>query len=213
MGTDVIFGATGYVGGRIVNELRSRGGHDIVAVARNVQQLDGVTVRQGSIFDAAFVADVTAGADTIVVSLPPLSDDGPPLADAFPSLVKAASDSGARLGVVGGAGSLLVAPGGPKVFDAPDFPPQYLVASRAHDGILQWLRHDAGQIDWFFVSPAAEFGSANPGERTGSYRTGDDVLLVGADGRSFISGDDFAIAFVDEIERPAHHRARFTVGY
>jgi uncharacterized protein len=69
------------------------------------------------------------------------------------------------------------------------------------------------EADWFFVSPAGAFGSYNPGVATGRYRVGGDVLLTDPEGKSEISGPDFALAFVDEIEAPRHHRTRFTVAY
>jgi putative NADH-flavin reductase len=80
-------------------------------------------------------------------------------------------------------------------------------------GLLCLTRTDATGVDWFFVSPAAGFGSYNPGEPTGKYRVGGDILLTDASGKSEISAADYALAFVDEIETPPHHRTRFTVGY
>jgi hypothetical protein len=79
--------------------------------------------------------------------------------------------------------------------------------------VLEALRADATGADWFFVSPAAGFGSYNPGTPTGKYRVGGDILLTDESGKSEISGADFALAFVDEIETPRHHRTRFTVAY
>ena len=79
--------------------------------------------------------------------------------------------------------------------------------------MLTALRETSDDVDWFCVSPAAGFGSYAPGEATGTYRVGGDVLLTDASGTSFISGADFALAFVDEIEQARHHRERFTVAY
>jgi len=79
--------------------------------------------------------------------------------------------------------------------------------------VLAALRETAADVDWFYLSPAASFGSAAPGEATGRYRIGGDVLLTDADGNSNISGADYATAFVDEIEKPAHRRQRFSVAY
>ena len=215
MSTDVIFGASGYAGGNILTELRSRG-HEVVAVSRKIKGFEDegdVTVRQGTVFDAGFVADVARGADTIVVALPAITDDTPPLADAVPSLVEAAAANGARLGVVGATSGFRITDDGPTVLDDPNFPDEYKPGAEAHEALFQALQEHGGQIDWFYLSPANEFGSYNPGERQGTYRTSDDVLVTGDDGRSYISGADYGLAFADEIEHPAHHRTRFTVGY
>ena len=113
-----------------------------------------------------------------------------------------------RLLVVGGAASLYVAPG-QRLLDSPNFPAEYKAEASAAAAFLDALRHER-QLDWTFISPSAEFVN---GERTGSFRIGKDDLLTDADGRSWISYQDFAIALFDELERPAHSRQRFTVGY
>ena len=69
------------------------------------------------------------------------------------------------------------------------------------------------ELDWLFVSPASGYGSFAPGERTGSYRVGGESALFDADGNSNISGADFALAIVDEIENPRHHREHISVAY
>jgi hypothetical protein len=79
--------------------------------------------------------------------------------------------------------------------------------------VLDALRASDSPTDWFYVSPAAGFGSYAPGERTGQYRTGGEILLIDESGTSFISGEDYAIAFLDEIENPSHSRSRFGVAY
>ncbi len=211
----VVFGGTGYAGSAIVREALSRG-IAVTAVARDTSKLDaaeGLTLAQGDAFDAAFVSEVTQGADVVVVALHAVQADGSELKDRFQHFVDAAAAAGARLGIVGGAGSLLVADGGPALFDTPDFPDAFKGEAKSHAQVLEGLRSSDADVDWFYVSPAAAFGSYNPGERRGTYRTTDEVLLTDADGNSDISGEDFAIAFVDEVERPAHHRARFGVAY
>jgi uncharacterized protein len=120
--------------------------------------------------------------------------------------------AGARLGVVGGASSLLVATGGPRVIDA-GFPLEYKAEAEAHSRVLEALRDAVTTVDWFYLSPAASFGAYNPGTKTGTFRLGTDVLITAADGSSEISGEDYATAFVDEIEEPVHHQTRFTLGY
>jgi putative NADH-flavin reductase len=140
--------------------------------------------------------------------------DGKPFLEPLvPSLLDIAGAAGARLGFVGGAGSLLVAPGGPRLVDTPDFPDLYKAEALAHAEVLEALRSSGSTTDWFYVSPAGGFGSYAPGERTGSFRVGGDLLLTDPEGNSTIGGSDFAIAVVDEIDQPAHHRERFTVAY
>ncbi|MFJ3383339.1 MULTISPECIES: NAD(P)-dependent oxidoreductase [unclassified Curtobacterium] len=215
MSTIVVFGGTGYAGSAITREALSRG-HQVVAVARDTTKLEpaeGLTLAQGDAFDAAFVADVTKGADVIVVALHAVQADGSELKDRFQPFVDAAAASGARLGIVGGAGSLLVAEGGPRLFDSADFPDAFKGEAKSHAQILDALRAGDSEVDWFYVSPAAAFGGYNPGERRGTYRTTDEVLLTDAEGNSDVSGADYALAFVDEIETPQHHRARFGVAY
>lgn len=211
----VVFGGTGYAGSAITREALSRG-IAVTAVARDTSKLDaaeGLTLAQGDAFDADFVADVTKGADVVVVALHAVQADGSELKDKFQHFVDAAAAAGARLGIVGGAGSLLVAEGGPALFDTPDFPDAFKGEAKSHAEVLEALKTSGTEVDWFYVSPAAAFGGYNPGERKGTYRTTDDLLLTDAEGNSDISGEDFAIAFVDEVEHPAHHRARFGVAY
>ncbi|OUZ09248.1 NAD-dependent epimerase [Aeromicrobium sp. PE09-221] len=211
----LVFGVTGYAGRHITAELLSRG-HHVTGIARDVSSVDDrVTARAGSIFDADLVRDAARGVDEIVVALPAraLEEDGPRLIDALPTLVATATAEKARLSFVGGAGSLDVSEGGPRLFDTPDFPADYRTEATEHGAILDALRETDDDLDWFYVSPAASFGAWNPGERTGEFRIGGDVLLTDANGDSSISGADYAIAYVDEIENPRHRRARFSVAY
>ncbi|WP_020664738.1 NAD(P)-dependent oxidoreductase [Amycolatopsis benzoatilytica] len=210
----VVFGATGFAGGRITDEaLRRR--HSVAGVARKAEGLpEGVEARSGSMHDAEFVASATKDADVIVIATPGRADDeGRRLVDALPTLVEAARAAGARLAFVGGAGSLRVSEDGPRLIDTPEFPDEYKGEAGSHVLVLEALRELPADVDWFYVSPAAEFGSWIPGERTGTFRLGGDVLVSDADGRSHISGADLAIAFLDEIEEPKHSRARFTLAY
>ncbi|WP_042404557.1 NAD(P)-dependent oxidoreductase [Streptacidiphilus carbonis] len=218
MAVITVFGATGYAGGHITDEALRRG-HEVIAVNRtgSAEARPGVTPVAGSVDDAALVADLAAKSDVLVVAVHGSVDGEPFLLPLVPSLLTAAGAGGARLGVVGGAGSLSVAEGGPRLIDTPGFPDAYKPEAAAHGLVLDALRSaDANahaDADWFYVSPAAEFGAWVPGEHTGTFRLGDDVLLSDAEGRSFISGADYAVAFVDEIDKPAHRKARFTVAY
>jgi putative NADH-flavin reductase len=207
----VVFGVTGYAGGHITAELLDRG-HTVVGVARGIAQAAaraGLEPRAGSIYDPAFRTETVKGADTVVVALPAHPADGPDLGTIVPGLLDAVA--GARLGVVGGAASLLATEGGPLVLDT--LPEEYKPESEANARVLDALRRASTTVDWFYLSPALSFGSWSPGVRTGTFRLGSDVLVTDANGKSEISGADYAIAFVDEIEKPAHHQTRFTVGY
>ncbi len=209
----VVFGATGYAGGRISAEALSRG-HEVVGVARNAGEApEGVDLRQGSLHDKEFVAGLAKDADVMVVSTPAREIDGRKLIDAVPALARIAAEHGARLSFVGGASSLYVAEGGPRLLDTPEFPAEYKTEASNHADVLYLLREQPDELDWFYVSPAAEFGAWAAGERTGKFRLGGDVLVTDENGASKIGGDDYAIAFVDEIEEPQHSRKRFTVGY
>ncbi|AYC43872.1 MULTISPECIES: NAD(P)-dependent oxidoreductase [Streptomyces] len=209
-----VFGATGYAGGHITDEALRRG-HEVIAVNRtgSAEARPGVTPLAGSVDDESLVRELAAKSDVLVIAVHGSADGEPFLLPLVPSLLKAAAEGGARIGVVGGAGSLHVAEGGPRLVDTPDFPDAYKPEASTHADVLEALRAADIDVDWFYVSPAAEFGAWAPGERTGSFRLGGDVLVADADGKSSISGADYAIAFVDEIDTPAHRKARFTVAY
>jgi uncharacterized protein len=214
MSKTVIFGITGYAGAAIASELLERG-HDVVGVARNpgeVTPREHLEVRSGSVYDSGLLDEVAQGAEAIVLAIRVLQDDGVEQATAIPTLLRAAEASGARIGVVGGAASLLVAEGGPRVIDA-GFPEEYRAEAEAHGRVLEALQAASTTVDWFYVSPPFGFGAHNPGTKTGTFRLGTDVLITDAAGTADISGADFAAAFADEIDEPAHHQARFTLGY
>lgn len=212
-----VVGGTGYAGAHIVIEAAGRG-HEVTAVSRTVPapdaQVDGVTYVAADVTDPDAVAAAVDGADVVVAALSPRGDMAGKVRGAEAALATAAAQAGARLGVIGGAGSLHVAPGGPRLVDTDEFPAAFKDEALELTAVLGDLQSTDDALDWFFLSPAVNFGAYAPGERTGSYRVGDDDLPVAdADGTSAISGADLAIAVVDEIETPAHHRARFTVGY
>jgi putative NADH-flavin reductase len=221
MTTIAIFGGTGYAGGAIAGEAVRRG-HRVISVTRSGTpaggpgegtrtprpDAPGVDFRQGNVHDAALVDRVAAEADVVAPD-----SGGARLSTAFPALTAACAAHGTRLGVVGGAASLLVSDGGPRLIDTPEFPDAFKAEAGSAAAVLDELRADSTGVDWFFVSPAREFGAYSPGEPLGRYRVGGDVLLTDESGRSHISGSDFALAIVDEIENPKHHRTRFTVAY
>lgn len=198
-----LIGATGNVGTRILQELVSRH-HQVTAIVRDPSKVParaGVTAVRGDVADPAGLAKVLAGHDAVVSAVRFLDSD--PAA-----LIGAVRASGVkRYLVVGGAASLFVAPG-KRLLDQPDFPAAYKPEATAGAAFLDALRQ-ADDLDWTFLSPSAAFV---PGERTGKFRLAQDELLVSPKG-STISFEDFAVALVDEIEKPAHVRQRFTVGY
>lgn len=202
--TIALIGATGFIGSRILAELVSRG-HAVTAIVRNpekVPTLPGVTAVKGDIFDQAGLAALLAGHEAVISSVHYLASDAE-------ALLGAVKQSGVkRYLVVGGAGSLEVAPD-VKLFDTPEFPAIYLDEARKGGAYLDLLKQEKA-LDWTFLSPSAIIA---PGERTGKFRLGLDQLLVDGKGESRISAEDYAIALVDELEKPAHSRRRFTVGY
>ncbi|WP_091226374.1 NAD(P)-dependent oxidoreductase [Microbacterium sp. 3J1] len=209
----VVLGGTGYAGRHIVAEAVSRG-HEVTAISRSTptDAVDGATYVQGSVLDLAPLTGTFADADAVVSALSPRGDMSDSVLDALTGVVGLLTGTPIRLGVVGGAGGSLVAPGGPRLFDL-DFPEEYRHEAQVGIDSLALLEETDPALDWFFIHPAEVFGPWAEGERTGRYRDGGDLLVRDADGNSFISGADFAVAVVDEIERPAHHRERFTVGY
>ncbi len=199
-----IIGATGRAGSQLVEEALRRG-HSVVAIARNTDRLaglPGITARQVDALDADTLQQAISGSDVVIsaahfATLPAAAVIGP---------VKKAGVK--RLLVVGGAGSLLL-PGGGRVIDSEGFPAEYKTEASAGAAFLDVLRQEK-ELDWTFLSPSAEFVET---ERTGTFRRGQDELLVSSAGRSWISFADYAIALIDEIESPKHTRQRFTVGY
>jgi hypothetical protein len=199
-----VIGATGNAGSRIITELLNRG-HQVTGIARHPEKLQphsGLTLVQGDVKDETTLAKLLAGHDAVIHSVRFLDTDAR-------SAVGAVKKAGVpRLLVVGGAGSLEIAPGSALV-DTPTFPPAYRPEASAGRDFLNTLKPER-ELNWTFLSPSVFF---SPGERTGKFRLGKDQVLTGADGQSKISMEDYAIALADEIERPQHSRQRFTVGY
>ena len=198
-----LIGASGNAGSRILKELSDRG-HQVTAIARNPEKiaaLPNVVAKKGDVFDQAALSELLRGHDAVISSVHFTASDPATLIEA----VRASGVS--RYLVVGGAGSLEIAPG-QRVVDLPDFPAAYKAEATKGAEFLDWLKQEK-QLDWTFLSPPAEFV---PGERTGKFRIGKDTLLSNEQG-SRISFEDYAIALADEIEKPQHSRQRFTVGY
>lgn len=207
-----VLGGTGYAGRHIIAEAAERG-HTVVSVARSIpgERVEGVTYIEGTLLDVPALAAELEGVDVVVSAIAPRGDMLGQVRPNLHALLSVLPES-VRVGVIGGAGGSLVAEGGPRVIDS-GFPDEFKPEAEEAIGILDDLQADTTGRDWFFVHPAGGFGAWAPGERTGTYRIGGDVIVTDEAGESFISGADLAVAVLDEIEKPAHHRARFTVGY
>ncbi len=198
-----LIGATGQAGARVLAELLERG-HEVTAIVRHPEKVPvcaGVVARRGDVLDRAALVELMVGHDAVVSSVK-FKDSDPPL------LIQAVREAGVRrYVVVGGAGSLETAPGLREV-DGPEFPPHVRPEALKGAQFLEHLR--ASELDWTFISPSRVFFA---GERTGSFRLGTDQMLFDHSGKSRISFEDYAVALVDELEKPRHIRRRFTVGY
>lgn len=208
-----VIGGTGYAGSYIVAEAVNRG-HTVVSVARKVpaDRVPGATYVEGTILDIPGLIAELEGVDVVVSAVAARGDMLGSVRPQLTELVEALPQD-VRVGVVGGAGGSLVSAGGPRLVDTDSFTEEYKPEALEAYGVLEDLQRAAASRDWFYVHPAGGFGAWAPGERTGTYRHGGDVLVVDAEGESYISGPDFAVAVVDEIEDPKHRRERFTVGY
>jgi uncharacterized protein len=173
-----------------------------------VQKLKNVTAVQDNLSDPIKTASIVKGADAVISAYGPPPDDTNQLAGATDCLIKGIEEAGGpRLIVVGGAGSLFVAPG-VTLRESGHVPKEWVPIVDAHIGAFRKLKQSS--IDWTYFSPAVFF---EPGERTGKFRLGKDDLIIDAQGNSRISFADYAIALVDELENAQHHRGRFTIGY
>jgi uncharacterized protein len=198
-----LIGASGNIGGRILAEALRRG-HSVLGIVRHPENLppqQQLASARGDIASPGELAKQLRGTDVVIASVR--------WAENAPQLLDAVRQSGVtRLIAVIGAGSLQASPG-LRVLDTPEFPPAWRPGAEGAARALDTFRSEKG-IDWVAFSPSWNIA---PGERTGKFRVGGDQLLRDASGESRISREDFAIAIIDEVERPAHHRQRITVGY
>lgn len=208
-----LIGATGYVGSKLLDEALARG-HAVTALVTRPEKLAeraGVTAVKSDVLDEAALAEQLRGMDAVITAF-----SGHAQADVldyflqgFRAIVAATKAAGVpRLLAVGGAGSLEVAPG-VQLVDTPEFPAQWKGTAEGARQALALLREES-DLDWTMLSPAAHL---EPGTRTGKFRLGTDALLVDDEGHSRISLEDYAVAMIDELERPAHRQARFAVAY
>ena len=216
MANVLLIGATGFVGSAVLNELVSRG-HKVTAVVRNIEKLaksDLVDAVKGDVANVDAIAKLAEGKDAIISAYNPgwtNPDIATLITENYPKILEAAKKSGVeRLLIVGGAGTLFCAPG-LRVVDSGAIPEEIMGGVRPlGDFYLNTLMNE-NDIDWVFFSPAGVFDQE--GKKTGNYRLGKDDLIVDAEGNSHISVQDYADAMVNELEKPAHHKERFTIGY
>ncbi|WP_055324845.1 NAD(P)-dependent oxidoreductase [Ralstonia solanacearum] len=213
----VVLAATGQAGRTILSELISRG-HQVTAVARNPDKLPkSISCVRDDLASADRIAEIIAGADVVVSAFGPPKEDPrffsdvnytDQLASVTERAIAAVRKAGvSRLIMVGGAGSLWFSPG-VTVLKSGHWPEKLVPIATSHMKAFAALR--ASGINWTYFSPPMLI---EPGVRTGQFRLGGDDVIVDEQGKSRVSFEDYAIALVDELEKPAHERARFTIGY
>lgn len=216
----VLLGATGYVGRAILKEALDRG-EKVTAIVRHPDKLKdfdspNLTVVEGDITDPEVIVKYAKGKDAIISAYNP-GWANPNIYEEtlenYPKILEGAKKSGVpRLLIVGGAGTLFVKPG-LRLMDTGTLPEAWLPGVKSMGKFYLDTLTKEKDIDWVFLSPAANLGNLQYGKRTGKYRTGKDDLLVDEKGDSFISVEDYAVAMIDELENPRHHKERFTVAY
>ena len=212
----VLIGASGFVGSAILNEALDRG-HKVTAVVRHPEKINAVhknlVVKQGDVSFSDTVTDMSKGADAVISAYNP-GWQNPDIAEettrVYRAILNGVKQAGVmRFLVVGGAASLFISPG-ERFMDAGLMPESFLPAVRALAEVYLIDLMAEKSIDWVFFSPA---GMLVPGLRTGKFRLGKNDLIVNETGESKISVQDYAVAMIDEFEKPSHHRERFTIGY
>lgn len=209
-----LFGATGNIGSRILDEAMQRG-HEVTAIMRDPSKLPladpKLQAASGNITDANSYLSAVRGVDAVVVSVSPRGNtSGADLVALANDLLAGLPAAGVkRLVWVGGAGTLEVAPG-VRAVDTDSFPAEYKAEALALGDVLGVLRASSADIDWTFISPPFVIA---PGERTGQYRLGGDQPLFDVQGNSRISNEDYAVALLDCVEKNDAPRKRITVGY
>lgn len=208
-----ILGASGWIGSHLAAEAKMRG-HEVVAVVRDPAKvtLKGVAVQQLDILNPeSSLKSVLEGVDAVIASIGGrAAGNHEMVAKTAQRLLNELPQAGvARLLWVGGAGSLEVAPG-VKLVTVPGFPEEYKGEALAQGEALEVFRASNSDVNWTFVSPAAEIF---PGDKQGQYRVGGDQLLTDSEGNSRISVADYAVALIDELEYAENPRQRIGVAY
>jgi putative NADH-flavin reductase len=210
-----VIGGTGYAGSAIVAEAAARG-HEVTALSRSLPDtpISNVTYVQGDATDEATLSAPIEGADVVVGALAPRGPLAGNFRDVYRTIARLADAAGVSLFVVGGYSSLRPAPGADRfVTDLSHIPAELHDEIRAGAAlIIEDLPATPATLDWIFVSPALRFGARMPGERLGQYRLGDDVAIQPEDGGS-ISAADYALGFVDLIEKGDHHRTQVNLSH
>ncbi|WP_429101271.1 NAD(P)-dependent oxidoreductase [Aeromonas rivipollensis] len=208
-----LIGASGFVGSAILDEAVSRG-HSVTAIVRGTSKVaphPQITTVAVDAQDPQALADVLKGQDRVISAYNP-GWTAPDIYDQYlkgaSAIVEAAKAAHSWLLVVGGAGSLEIAPG-VQLVDTPDFPAEWKQGALAARDGLTALRREAA-LDWRFVSPPVFL---EPGEKRGGYRLGGDQVLFSGDKPAGITVGDLANAVLNEAEKPAHLRQRFTLAY
>jgi putative NADH-flavin reductase len=212
-----LIGATGFVGSAILKEALDRG-HEVTAIARHPEKLEvqnNLTAVKGDVMNSDDLSKILKGND-VVISAYNAGWTNPDLYNEFLKGSQSIQDAVKRSGVkryivIGGAGSLFVAPG-IQLVDTPQFPEEWKPGALSARDYLNELKKE-DQLDWTFVSPAIEMNPGTPHERKGVYRTSLDNPVFDANNKSTISVEDLAVAIVDEAQHPKHFRVRFTVAY
>lgn len=210
-----IIGASGNIGSRITQEALTRG-HDVTAIVRHPEKVAkesvSLEVQQGDVEDVEQTAALIKGHDAVVVSYSPgwgPDTDYHKYVEVSHKVLQAAKKAGVkRILNVGGAGSLYTE-GGVQLVDTPDFPEAWKGGALAQRDSLK-VYQEEHELDWTFFSPAIII---EPGERTGKFRYDTDNPVMNERGESKISRQDFAVAALNELEKPQYIRQRFTVGY
>ena len=211
-----LIGASGFVGSAILKELLSRG-YEVEALVRNPENVKvenpNLTVKKVDVADVKVLAEDLKGYDAVISAYNP-GWTNPDIYNLtlqnYPRILEAAKEAGVkRLLIVGGAGTLFCAPG-LMVVDSGAIPAEIMDGVKSLGKFYLETLNNEKLIDWIFFSPA---GNLEPGDATGVYRLGKDNLIVDSEGKSHITVGDYAKAMVDELETPAHHQERFTIGY
>jgi uncharacterized protein len=210
-----LIGATGFVGTAVLKEALNRG-HKVTAIARNTAKIETVnenlTIKQADAYNSDDLATSLAGNDAVINSFnsgwgnPNIYADFIKGSESIQKATKAAGVK--RLLIVGGAGSLEIAPG-KQLVDTPEFPAEWKSGALAARDYLNIIKEET-ELDWTFLSPAIHL---HPGERSGTFRLGTDQPVFDKSGKCDISVEDMAVAIVDELENNEYIKRRFTLGY